>query len=95
MLARKLLDTIVKWIVYFVTILNVKTPFDAIEKCIEIKPEIFLQKPLEFKNKVLSLKIINTSYHKQACETWHKSGIYFYRITGSNIETVSGKIIKQ
>src|SRR5680860_552231 len=34
--------------------LNVKTPFDAIEKWFEIKPEIFLQiqKPLEFKNKV-------------------------------------------
>ena len=27
------------------------------------------QKPDEFKNKVLSLKIINTSYHKQPCET--------------------------
>ena len=49
--------------------LNVKTPFDAIEKWFEIKPEIFLQKPDEFKNKVLSLKIINTSYHKQPCET--------------------------
>ncbi|MBK5262666.1 MAG: hypothetical protein JJE17_08870 [Peptostreptococcaceae bacterium] len=49
--------------------LNVKTPFDAIEKWFEIKPEIFLQKPLEFKNKVLSLKIINTSYHKQPRET--------------------------
>jgi len=49
--------------------LNVKTPFDAIEKWFEIKPEIFLQKPDEFKNKVLSLKINNTSYHKQPCET--------------------------
>jgi transposase-like protein len=49
--------------------LNVKTPFDAIEKWFEIKPEIFLQNPLEFKNKVLSLKINNTSYHKQHCET--------------------------
>ena len=49
--------------------LNVKTPFDAIEKWFEIKPEIFLQKPGEFKNKDLSLKIINTSYHKQPCET--------------------------
>lgn len=37
--------------------LNVKTPFDAIEKWFEIKPEIFLQKPDEFKNKVLSLKL--------------------------------------
>lgn len=49
--------------------LNVKTPFDAIEKWFEMKPEIFLQKPDEFKNKVLSLKIINTSYPKQPCET--------------------------
>lgn len=49
--------------------LNVKTPFNAIEKWFEIKPEIFLQKPDEFKNKVLSLKIINTSCHKQRCET--------------------------
>lgn len=36
--------------------LNVKTPFDAIEKWFEIKPEIFLQKPDEFKNKVLSFE---------------------------------------
>ncbi len=49
--------------------LNVKTPFDAIEKWFEIKPEIFLQKPDEFKNSVLSLLLINTSYHKQPCET--------------------------
>ena len=47
--------------------LKVKTPFDAIEKWFEIKPELFLQTPDEFKNKVLSL--INTSYHKQPCET--------------------------
>jgi hypothetical protein len=32
-------------------------------KWFEIKPEIFLQKPDEFKNKVLSLKIINAGYH--------------------------------
>jgi len=36
----------------------VKTPFEAIEKWFEIKPEIFLQTPLEFKNKVLALKIL-------------------------------------
>jgi hypothetical protein len=35
--------------------LNVKTPFDAIEKWFEIKPELFLQKPDQFKNKILSL----------------------------------------
>jgi len=49
--------------------LNVKTPFEAIEKWFEIKPEIFLQKPVEFKNKILNLHKINTSYHKQPCET--------------------------
>jgi len=49
--------------------LNVKTPFNAIEKWFEIKPELFLQNPLNFKNKVLALKISNTSYHKQPCET--------------------------
>jgi len=49
--------------------LNVKTPFEAIEKWFEINPEIFLQKPDEFKNKVLALLLINTSYHKQPCET--------------------------
>ncbi len=38
--------------------LNVKTPFNAIEKWFEIKPEIFLQKPDEFKNKVLSLLLL-------------------------------------
>jgi len=50
--------------------LNVKTPFQAIEKWFEIKPELFSQKPDEFKNKVLILKYINqTSCHKQPCET--------------------------
>ena len=49
--------------------LNVKTPFDAIEKWFEIKPEIFFQNPLIFKNKVLSLQNNNPSYHKQPCET--------------------------
>jgi len=36
--------------------LNVKTPFNAIEKWYKIKPEIFKQSPEEFKNKILSLK---------------------------------------
>jgi transposase-like protein len=49
--------------------LNVKTPFDAIEKWFELIPEIFKQKPLHFKNKVLNLQYINTSYHKQPYET--------------------------
>jgi hypothetical protein len=49
--------------------LNVKTPFNAIEKWFDIKPEIFLQKPNEFKNKILSSKIINSSFLQQPCET--------------------------
>lgn len=49
--------------------LNVKTPFNAIEKWFEIKPQIFLQNPDNFKKKVLSLHINYTSYHKQPCET--------------------------
>jgi transposase-like protein len=49
--------------------LNVKTPFEAIEKWFEIKPEIFKENPIQFKNKILSLHNINTSYHKQPCET--------------------------
>lgn len=44
--------------------LNVKTPFDAVEKWYKIKPEIFKQNPLEFKNKILSLKSnLKTSSH--------------------------------
>ena len=38
---------------------NVKTPMQAIEKWFDMKPEIFKQKPLEFKNKILALKIIS------------------------------------
>ncbi|GAB4452972.1 MAG: hypothetical protein Fur0028_08490 [Bacteroidales bacterium] len=49
--------------------LNVKTPFGAIEKWFEINPKIFKENPLQFKNKVLFLSSINTSYHKQPCET--------------------------
>jgi transposase-like protein/predicted XRE-type DNA-binding protein len=36
--------------------LNVKTPFDAIEKWYKIKTEIFKEKPDVFKNKILNLK---------------------------------------
>ncbi len=35
--------------------LNVKTPFNAIEKWYELKPEIFTEKPIVFKNKLLKL----------------------------------------
>lgn len=35
--------------------LNVKTPFDAVEKWFKIKPQIFKENPLQFKTKILSL----------------------------------------
>jgi transposase InsO family protein len=47
--------------------LKVKTPFDAIEKWYNIKPEIFKQSPCEFKTKILILN--NTSFKQQPCET--------------------------
>ena len=43
---------------------------EKIEKWFEIKLEIFKEKPLEFKNKILNLKINNnTSCRQQPCET--------------------------
>jgi len=47
--------------------LGVKTPFEAVEKWFELKPEIFLQNPLEFKNKILLLH--NQTKSKQDCLT--------------------------
>jgi transposase-like protein len=49
--------------------LNVKTPFNAIEKWYQLKPEIFKEKPNEFKIKILNLqnKLINS--YQQPCET--------------------------
>ena len=50
--------------------LKVKTPYQAIEKWFELKPEIFKQNPLMFKNKILNLKLNDKpSFHKQPCET--------------------------
>lgn len=50
--------------------LKVKTPFNAVEKWHEIKPEIFKENPADFKNKILNLKIINnSSCQQQPCET--------------------------
>ena len=48
--------------------LKVKTPFDAVEKWYELDPEIFKEKPDDFKQKILNLKI-KTSCAKQPCET--------------------------
>jgi transposase-like protein len=53
--------------------LGVKTPFEATEKWFELKPEIFLEKPLEFKNKILLLyyqtKLKQDCFIQQPCET--------------------------
>jgi hypothetical protein len=38
--------------------LNVKTPFQALDKWYEINPELFFVKPDEFKNKILHLQSI-------------------------------------
>jgi Integrase core domain len=49
--------------------LNVKTPFQAVEKWFAIKPELFTTKPQEFKNKILNLNKNTTIDHQQPCET--------------------------
>jgi len=49
--------------------LNVKTPFQAITKWYELKPQIFKLKPCEFKNKLLSLSTRTDKKHQQPCET--------------------------
>jgi transposase-like protein len=49
--------------------LNVKTPFQAIEKWFLLKPEIFKIKPEEFKNKVLNLNQNIVNLHQQPYET--------------------------
>lgn len=49
--------------------LNVKTPFDAVNKWFELKPEIFMQKPDIFKNKIINLQTQIVDLHQQCCET--------------------------
>lgn len=50
--------------------LNVKTPFNAIEKWYQLKPELFNQNPLDFKTKLFTLQQHNyTWFLKQRCET--------------------------
>ncbi len=49
--------------------LNVKTPFNAIEKWYELEPKTFKNNPLEFKNKVLSLQNKQVQIKQQPCET--------------------------
>jgi transposase-like protein len=50
--------------------LNVKTPFDAVVKWYELDEKIFNQKPDDFKNKILNLKLeFKARYKEQPCET--------------------------
>jgi transposase InsO family protein len=49
--------------------LNVKTPFQAIEKWYELKPEIFKIKPENFKNKLVNLNQNYLNFYQQPCET--------------------------
>ena len=49
--------------------LNVKTPFDAIQKWFTLKPELFKISPDEFKTKILTLKLNIVNNHQQCCET--------------------------
>lgn len=49
--------------------LNVKTPFQAVEKWFELKPEVFLQNPTDFKNKLLTLHKQIVDLRQQPCET--------------------------
>jgi hypothetical protein len=49
--------------------LKVKTPFNALEKWYELKPEIFKETPTEFKIKLLNLQNKLINLNQQPCET--------------------------
>jgi transposase-like protein len=49
--------------------LKVKTPFNAVEKWYELDKNIFKQDPMEFKNKIISLKNKQIIKKQQPCET--------------------------
>jgi len=49
--------------------LNVKTPFEAIQKWFVLKPEIFINNPLYFKNYLLNLQYNSSQLLQQPCET--------------------------
>ncbi len=49
--------------------LDVKTPFQAVEKWYTLKPELFKIKPEELKNKIVKLNENITVIHQQPCET--------------------------
>jgi transposase-like protein len=49
--------------------LNVKTPFDALEKWYTLEPQLFKEKPEVFRNKILTLHKERTEKYQQPCET--------------------------
>jgi hypothetical protein len=49
--------------------LNVKTPLKAVYKWYELKPEIFKITPIDFENKLLTLKEKLVNLNQQPCET--------------------------
>lgn len=71
--------SLLKFLVYYILYrrhgslkreLGVRTPFEAVEKWHKLKPKIFKENPLQFKNKIVNLKNINKpSFHQQPCET--------------------------
>ncbi len=64
---------------------SVKTPFNAIEKWYELKPEIFTEKPIDFKNKLLELyQDYYSGFLKQPRETWHLKKIISHIINFLN-----------
>jgi transposase-like protein len=50
--------------------LNVKTPFNAIEKWYDLQPDLFTENPSDFKNKIVQLQSgYNSGFLQQPCET--------------------------
>ena len=49
--------------------LDVKTPFQAVDKWFTLKPELFKIRPEKFKNKIFNLNKNTTTNHQQPCET--------------------------
>lgn len=49
--------------------LNVRTPFQAVQKWFVLKHEIFKRNPEQFKNKILNLHLNKANSHQQCGET--------------------------
>jgi len=49
--------------------LNVKTPFEAVEKWFKLKPELFIKTPNEFEKITLNLYSKEVNLYQQPCET--------------------------